>query len=135
MQLWSKHVSLGRIGDFPRHERTVIEAIKDEEKHGANISARGPIILDVVLWCLLGASVLSLQSISTSPNDHGQDKQSPPSSLGSSTPAETCDVKSIAKKDGSEDLTSPVQSVVEGSGSDVEESQVDYDGLAPGLFR
>lgn len=97
----------------------VVEAVEDVEEHRSNVSVVSPVLGDKAGSASGSTSVAGLEGIAATPNAHSDGKENAPGSLGTNGPAELADVQAVPENEGTGDLCSPVQDVVQGLGAGV----------------
>jgi hypothetical protein len=106
----------------------VVEAVEDVQEHGTDelLSAIFEVNWDVVCGLADGITgVEFLVSISTTPCGHGEDEKKSQCTLSTDRSTEITRIETPAEDDGADDLSTPVQDVVESTSADVEDGAVD----------
>ena len=107
---------------------SIEHAIEHVEEHGANVATVSPIEMPVFVVNIgihFRTCVVSLESIATTPNSHGEEEECCHAELGTHGAGEALAVESVAKDAGADDLGRPIKDGVEGSSADVEPCRID----------
>jgi hypothetical protein len=116
-----------REGYIPVNTRlpcSIVKAIEDLQEHRTNVSTIKPID-HINFRSSRSTSILSLEGISSTPDNECQEHHNHPSSLCSRRSSYVWVIKSVAIDASSEHLSHPIECFVEGSSSCVEACEID----------
>lgn len=108
--------------------RGIKHSVEHVEEHGANITAVTPVqmpLLVVYIRYNISTRVGSLEIVSTTPNNEGEDEERHNTGLSTYGAGEAFAVESEAEDSGANDLGGPVENRIEGSSTNVEPGGID----------
>lgn len=103
----------------------IVETVEHIQEHGTDVTSVLEVNTDKALDRGNPAlGLLGLPSITTTPDDHGDEEKRAQCTLGSRRTAKTSNVKGESKYESTDDLRDPVESVVQRTSTGVEVSSV-----------